>query len=171
MKAFLVLASTVGLFAIGAMSASADTAPTAKTFDYSFRGDPACVVQGMNARFPLFIENTGTTPLFFTINIEGVQVGKLDYGVQITSGTDHLTGGAGKPYWSFTLQPGQSTAKHLMVRVEHEYELSGGPDPYQLDEQILVANSPATAITPFYSSIIMATPPFCGEPVQVGGMK
>lgn len=176
MKAAIIAIIAAVIF--GAVSTSAKAGqkaatdgPGTKPFVVYFQGDPSCVIAGTKAKFPLYFQNTGTTPLTFNVTPVGINApgATYGYGINLAHGTDHLTWSERGPHWLFTLNPGEHITKTLVVMVQPQLGVIGEGEPYSLYEQVLV--SPGPLVTPTFGLFASSTPVYCGDPVRTGSMK
>jgi hypothetical protein len=131
LKHFLVIVVVCGIAAAALASMAMAAKPTPVGISAGFSGYPSCVVQGMNAKFPLTVNNRGikaetvTVWLSYITSLADADVNS----VVITKGTDHLRGVRGAEYWRFKLAPGKSVTKL-------------GPAMYSVSEAVMLASEP-----------------------------
>jgi len=133
----IICAAAVAAIAQPASAGNSNKMPVAA----SFIKPPACVVAGHNAEFPLKVTNYGDSRQLVTVQLAYVTpFAQADpYSVVITDGTDHLLGVKGGEFWRFWLAPGKSVVKHLVTRIQPQYETKRGPATYAVNEFVSVA--------------------------------
>jgi hypothetical protein len=144
LKHFLVIVVVCGIAAAALASMATAAKPTPVGISAGFSGYPSCVVQGMNAKFPLTVSNHGikaetvTVWLSYITSLADADVNS----VVITKGTDHLRGVRGAEYWRFKLAPGKSVTKLLVTRIQPPFENKRGPAMYSVSEAVMLASEP-----------------------------